>query len=308
MPSPKLFHEEIGTINITSERTFRAAKIFWDAIEAQYIPKKEPVIIPQANPEPVELKTDKPVQVKPAGIKATTKKKSHGNQSGSSWLPEETAVIKGCKEVSEAWAAYKTAFPLGQRNRNAIDQKLRKLRRKVEGPRSRKHGNLQIPFSTKTHKKEYQAAWSLCRSYGFVSYPEALKLKEARKTKKGDKPKVEKKGPISALQQPETDTKGEPDPDIKIEGGETLIDKMPEIRPPTREAHKRVHEAAAAAAIRHPIPDEFKVGAHVKQVKPYHDRKVSGIGIITARVHGLVEVNFNGSQYYKIAPDCLEVI
>jgi hypothetical protein len=36
--------------------------------------------------------------------------------------------------------------------------------------------------------------------------------------------------------------------------------------------------------------------------------KVSGIGVVTALVKGLVEVNFGGQQYYKIAPDCLEVI
>jgi len=50
------------------------------------------------------------------------------------------------------------------------------------------------------------------------------------------------------------------------------------------------------------------IGMHVKQVRPYLNRTVSGIGAVTALVKGLVEVNFNGSQYYKIAPDCLEVL
>jgi len=97
-------------------------------------------------------------------------------------------------------------------------------------------------------------------------------------------------------------------PDIKIEGADELVDKMPEIRPPIREAHKRVHEAVTAANIRREPPAEFKVGAHVKQIKPYLDRKVSGIGCVTARMKGLIEVNFSGTQYYKIAPECLEVL
>ena len=35
----------------------------------------------------------------------------------------------------------------------------------------------QIPFSSKTEKKQYDVAWKLCKKYG-VPYPEALKLKE----------------------------------------------------------------------------------------------------------------------------------
>jgi hypothetical protein len=52
---------------------------------------------------------------------------------------------------------------------------------------------------------------------------------------------------------------------------------------------------------------EFKVGDHVKQVKPYLGRTVSKICVVTALVKGLVEVNAGGNQYYKISPDCLEI-
>jgi len=129
-------------------------------------------------------------------------------------------------------------------------------------------------------KKKYQRLWYRCKTKG-IKYEEALKLEKPSDAK---------------------------EPVIKIEGADNLVDKMPEIRPPIREAHKRVHEAVTAANIRREPPAEFKVGVHVRQIKPYLDRKVSGIGVVTALVKGLVEVNFNGSQYYKIAPDCLEVL
>jgi hypothetical protein len=51
---------------------------------------------------------------------------------------------------------------------------------------------------------------------------------------------------------------------------------------------------------------DFTIGTHVKQVKPYLDRQVSGVGIVTGHKQGLVEVNFSGHQYYKIDLSCLE--
>ena len=41
-----------------------------------------------------------------------------------------------------------------------------------------KHGDLKIPFSTTTHKKEYFRAWGLCRKHGWLPYPEALALED----------------------------------------------------------------------------------------------------------------------------------
>ena len=41
-----------------------------------------------------------------------------------------------------------------------------------------KHGDLKIPFSTTTHKKEYFRAWRLCRKHGWLPYPEALALED----------------------------------------------------------------------------------------------------------------------------------
>jgi hypothetical protein len=106
--------------------------------------------------------------------------------------------------------------------------------------------------------------------------------------------------------------------DIKIQGiDKDLEAAMPEKRPPTRgDPPKDITSGSPAgmsgtASSPSPHPTsvtEFKIGMHVKQVRPYLNRTVSGIGAVTALVKGLVEVNFGGQQYYKIAPDCLEVI
>lgn len=50
-----------------------------------------------------------------------------------------------------------------------------------------KHGDLKIPFRMKDNKTEYQRAWALCKYYGFVTYPEALKLQEEKAHKKKQK-------------------------------------------------------------------------------------------------------------------------
>jgi len=56
------------------------------------------------------------------------------------------------------------------------------------------------------------------------------------------------------------------------------------------------------------ISPGFKLGDHIKQIKKFQDRQVSGVGVVTNFVKGLIEVNFNGTQYYTIAPDCLELV
>jgi len=130
-----------------------------------------------------------------------------------------------------------------------------------------------------TDKQAYQRLWFRCKKGG-ITYEEALKMERAKKQ----------------------------EPDIKIGGADAVIDKLPDLRPPTTGDPGKVYRNPRNPVPVADIPNEFKVGVHVKQVKPYNDRKVSGIGVVTARVNGLIEVNFAGTQYYKIAPDCLEVV
>jgi hypothetical protein len=83
---------------------------------------------------------------------------------------------------------------------------------------------------------------------------------------------------------------------------------MPDKRPPTTgDPDKNYHNTREVPIIKDP-PVEFKVGAHVKQTKPFQDRIVPKVGIVTARVGSLIEVNFGGTRYVKIAPDCLEIV
>lgn len=174
-----------------------------------------------------------------------------------------------------------------------------KAPKKTPGNKSNKFGI--PPGLLKSDKRAYDRAWAYCKAHG-ITYDKIEEYKAAKKAGRAKKsPKVKQSIKAIALSNESTE------PAIKIEGADALVDKMPEIRPPTGEAHKRVAEVRAAAA-KQSVPDDFKVGAHVKQIKPYYDRTVSGIGVVTARVNGLVEVNFSGHQYYKIAPDCLEVV
>jgi len=155
--------------------------------------------------------------------------------------------------------------------------------KKARGNKSNKFG---IPIGLEqTDHKAYDRAWHYCNAHG-ITYDKIGEFKAAKKTERAAKPKK---------------------PIIKIEGADNLVDMMPDIRPPIREGTKRA-QAVVAAAAKQSVPEEYKVGVHVRQIKPYLDRKVSGIGAVTALVKGLVEVNFGGRQYYKIAPDCLEVI
>ena len=52
-----------------------------------------------------------------------------------------------------------------------------------------KHGDLQLPCRFSDDRKRYQAAWSICRAFNFVPYPDALKLQEAKKAERAAKPK-----------------------------------------------------------------------------------------------------------------------
>ena len=189
-------------------------------------------------------------------------------QEGKAPACIEETGCKDCKETGLDQKVCEQCSPPPVKKKEAVKKK---------GHQGNPYG---IPHQLCTQdKKKYKRLYCRCKTKG-IKYEEALKH---------EKPNAV-------------------EPAIKIEGADNLVDKMPEIRPPIREAHKRVHEAVTAANIHREPPAEFKVGAHVKQIKPYLDRKVSGIGCVTARVNGLVEVNFGGTQYYKIAPDCLEVI
>jgi len=245
------------------------------------------------------------------------------------WTDEEKQPILSAGCVEDAIADYQNLFPESKRTIAAISREWYELRPEKRGeiPTGRKNGGTnkaplrgtarekyQIPFSTTQDQKGYNHAVYICTKYD-KPYEEAVKLEEAdlkaNKEKKADKifktpktPPVRKERlPFHQNQKPDpaVDDWPDDDHDIVIEGIDGLEDKMPETRPPTR--GDRLNSAPVPA-----IPAEFKIGVHVKQIKPYLDRKVSGIGAVTALVKGLVEVNFGGQQYYKIAPDCLEVI
>jgi hypothetical protein len=93
------------------------------------------------------------------------------------------------------------------------------------------------------------------------------------------------------------------------------IDSSNDVKEPEKEvvdkpfpASPKETRKAASAYQPETVAERFPLKTHVRQVKEYLGRKVTGIGSVTDHVKGLVEVNFNGSQYYKIAPDCLEVV
>jgi len=70
-------------------------------------------------------------------------------------------------------------------------------------PASKRHGNLQIPFSTLTEKSQYQMAWKLCKKHGGIPYPKALELEE-RATSKETLVKPASPGPVPGDQKPAT--------------------------------------------------------------------------------------------------------
>ncbi len=123
----------------------------------------------------------------------------------------------------------------------------------------------------KTDKKRYQILWSRCKKHG-IMYEEAVKRDGM---KGGGRPPSPKK----------------------------VLAKSKEI------IQKTVNPVHEPMILNSSPPLEIKIGTHVRQIKPFHDRQIKDkIGIVSGIKNGLIEVNFNGTQWYKIAPDCLEVV
>lgn len=255
---PSLYHEEIGTIVIASERTYKAAKIFWEAIAAQYeLPQFEKPIFPEEPPAP---KTDLDAREE--------------NLARSTIPSDEIKPVKAKKPAKK-----------GKRGGNHN--------------KGNKYGIPSSMFAT--DRQKYQRLWSRCKKLG-IMYEDALKL-EGKTVPRGiHKKSAAKKVDPQTINEPAEKTSEEasridkPPSDIKIEGAAELVDKMPEVRPPSGLQEKRL----AATG--------FKLKDHVRQIKKFNDRQASGVGVVTGFKNGLVEVNFSGTQYYKIAPDCLEVV
>jgi hypothetical protein len=55
-------------------------------------------------------------------------------------------------------------------------------------------------------------------------------------------------------------------------------------------------------------PNTLVTGMHVRQVRPDRGNKVLGYGVVTARIGGLLEVNYGNGKKYKIPADCLEIV
>jgi hypothetical protein len=249
------------------------------------------VTVKETVPEDTEVELSCGNLEAPAPIKKPAKiaKQPHQSRKGvPNWESEEERIIQSASGRNQAWTLYQGKFP-GKRNANAVKQK-----------------------------------WSkMCLS------------------KKEEAPKVEKKVRISTLESPKTDTKVEKGDRRKMPG---KIMKCPycEKLMDTRILHqhgKRHHRGKynvsdvsayikgkniitkpdkaefgvpdnQAATVPHftTPPEQFKIDDHVRQIKKYQDRQVTGIGVVKGFKNGLVEVNFNGSQYYKIDPKCLEVV
>jgi hypothetical protein len=260
----------------------------------------------------------------------------HPDKRNPVWSVIEKQPILSAGCVEDAIADYQKHFPESNRTVPAIRREWFELRPEKRGeiPTGRKNGGTnkgplkgtarekyKIPFSTTQNPKGYNHAVYICTKYD-KPYEEAVKLEEAdlkaKKEKKADKiVKIPKKPPVkkdrlpfhqNQKPDPAVDEWPDDDHDIVIEGIDGLVDKMPDERPPGARDPGVVYHNPRNPAVIPAIPAELKIGVHVKQIKPYLDRKVSGIGVVTARVNGLVEVNFSGTQYYKIAPDCLEVL
>lgn len=231
-------------------------------------------------------------------------------------MPEDTEVEVSCTSLEQT-NPVKIKAPIQPKKRHGRDK-------------------WQIPFVYKENPREYDKAWKLCKKFN-LPYPEAVKKRDEAYAAKGKKPSVgsdynpgkqvtcsycgyecnshalhlhvlhkhpekyeEHKANPDRLGKgihKEIPAAGRIESDIKIEGmDDDLIKAMPETRPPSGLQEKRL------AAV------DLKRGDHVRQIKKFNDRQVSGIGIVSGIKNGLIEVNFNGTQYYKIARDCLEVV
>jgi len=150
MGAPTLYHEETGTITITSDLSFKVARVVWDAIAEKYsnksldkqtvrvidTPKVEKKVPISALEEP---KNNPKVETAQKKIKALAPKGKNKHQSRvgiPGWTHEEIDLLNACPDYIEAWVAYQKVFT-DRRNKNAVHQRWNKLHPGVRKPGER---------------------------------------------------------------------------------------------------------------------------------------------------------------------------
>lgn len=167
--NPTLYHEEIGTIIIASERTYQAAKIFWEAIAEQYEPKPAVPLTPE-------------IEERIASIIAKHKPDAREENLARSAIPGDELPPKN--EIN-----CKCALP------KPVKEKKPKGKRGGNHSKGNKYGIPSLLW--KTDKKRYQILWSRCEKHG-ITYEEAVK-RDGIKSKGG---RPSKKAPESPATEP----------------------------------------------------------------------------------------------------------
>jgi len=273
-----------------------------------------------------------PVPEKMEPVKKETEKKhkipTNSCADTPSWLTKELDVIKDCKTIPDAWAAFQIAFP-GQRNRNAIDQRWRKLKKAempvkppakapVKETAQKKIENLAKIVSgekTQTTKSAILAKNSMADRWSdaekdllrinpvfedtWIRYQVAFP--DSKRNRSTVQQRWNKLNPLNSRKSTtKTLVKSTKLVVASTEGVKQSIEAIALSNEMKEGSTSSIEQGITS------IPPVFKINDHVKQIKKYHDRQMSGIGVVTSIKNGLIEVNFRSGQYYKIAPDCLE--
>ena len=159
MIPPTLYHEETGTITITSDLSFKVARVVWDAIAEKYSNKSLDKQTARLAIAPQEVKGGpRSLPVEPPAIKETAQKKikalapkgknKHQSQVGiPGWTHEEIDLLNACPDYNEAWVAYQKVFT-DRRNKNAVHQRWNKLHPKKRGEKPSEISLGTVPGST----------------------------------------------------------------------------------------------------------------------------------------------------------------
>jgi len=141
------------------------------------------------------------------------------------------------------------------------------------------HGDLKIPFSTKTEdgQRKYDAAWHLCKAYGFITYPEVLRIQSER-TADPAKPKKTNQQKESIQSMPSTDEQKE---SVKPPAGST-------------QQKKKVSPIAQKAAI--PRQNSLGPGMKVRHTGSLHSPHFNAEGEV-------LKVTNDGRAYVKFPLD-----
>ena len=149
MGAPTLYHEETGTITITSDLSFKVARVVWDAIAEKYsnksldkqtvrvidTPKVEKKVPISALEEPKNNPKVETAQKKIKALSPKVKVPGKSRQGIPGWSDEEMLLIQDIPEWGEAVKVYKAKFP-GKRSDNAIEQQSKKIQKGIVKKRS----------------------------------------------------------------------------------------------------------------------------------------------------------------------------